>query len=302
MTEPQQRPHPKDAQLGHLLRLHAFKPAQLPAHPTFAQYQSPSSSPDIASFFAEILTEAEQMITDYLESTFKVKSGEKESPPATAKIQILAHDVVSDLPPTSHGSKSTLTEAWFARISKHENAVKDGTASFEEFDAGLRKDHAKHEEEYTPDLLDANLVLDWSAQLAELGGKIGGWSDVQVEIREMVHHLPAPLNKRHFSTMVVAGRKGDEFIDAQLPVDLRGVPEAKYANDSSKVAGIYVSVEHGKLIENGSKTEWRMATASDAGGALPMWAQKMGLPGAIAKDVGLFVAWRQEQRKKLKTG
>ena len=32
-----------------------------------------------------------------------------------------------------------------------------------------------------------------------------------------------------------------------------------------------------------------MAVASDASGALPMWAQKMGLPGAIAKDVGLFL-------------
>ena len=31
-----------------------------------------------------------------------------------------------------------------------------------------------------------------------------------------------------------------------------------------------------------------MAVASDASGVLPMWAQKMGLPGAIAKDVGLF--------------
>ena len=31
-----------------------------------------------------------------------------------------------------------------------------------------------------------------------------------------------------------------------------------------------------------------MAVASDASGVLPMWAQKMGLPGAITKDVGLF--------------
>lgn len=37
--------------------------------------------------------------------------------------------------------------------------------------------------------------------------------------------------------------------------------------------------------------EWIMATASDAKGWLPMWAQKLGVPGAIVKDVGLFVKW-----------
>lgn len=298
MADQQARPIPKDTKLGRFVRMHAFPPAQLPSHPSLAQFQTTSSTPDFATFFGEILSEAEQFITTYLEAKFKAKSGEKESPPAAAKIQILAHDVESELPPSAGSAKGTLSEAWFARISKHENAVKDGTATFEELDAGLRANHAVHEMEYTPDLKDAHLVLDWKAQIAQLGGKIGPWSEVQVEIREMVHHLPAPLNKRHFSTMVVAGRKGEEFIDAQLPVDLHGVSAAKYADDTSITAGIYVSVEYGKLIENGAKTEWRMATASDAGGALPMWAQKMGLPGAIAKDVGLFVAWRQEERKK----
>ena len=41
------------------------------------------------------------------------------------------------------------------------------------------------------------------------------------------------------------------------------------------------------MVESG-KVEWMMAVASDASGVLPMWAQKLGLPGAIAKDVGLF--------------
>ena len=42
------------------------------------------------------------------------------------------------------------------------------------------------------------------------------------------------------------------------------------------------------MVES-DKVEWMMAVASDASGVLPMWAQKMGLPGAIAKDVGLFL-------------
>lgn len=37
--------------------------------------------------------------------------------------------------------------------------------------------------------------------------------------------------------------------------------------------------------------EWVMATASDAKGWLPMWVQKLGVPSAVVKDVGLFVGW-----------
>jgi hypothetical protein len=40
-----------------------------------------------------------------------------------------------------------------------------------------------------------------------------------------------------------------------------------------------------------------MGTASDAGGNLPMWAQKMGVPGAVVKDVGLFMQYCEDQRR-----
>lgn len=39
-----------------------------------------------------------------------------------------------------------------------------------------------------------------------------------------------------------------------------------------------------------------MATASDAKGYLPMWAQKLGVPGAVVNDVGLFMKWTAENR------
>ena len=48
--------------------------------------------------------------------------------------------------------------------------------------------------------------------------------------------------------------------------------------------------------ETEGETEWLMATASDARGVLPMWMQKMGTPGAVVKDVGLFMKWVQEKR------
>ncbi len=43
--------------------------------------------------------------------------------------------------------------------------------------------------------------------------------------------------------------------------------------------------------------EWTMATASDAKGWLPMWVQKLGIPGAIVKDVGLVITWVTKQRR-----
>lgn len=39
-----------------------------------------------------------------------------------------------------------------------------------------------------------------------------------------------------------------------------------------------------------------MATASDAGGYLPMWAQKLGIPGAVVNDVGLLMKWIDGKR------
>ena len=42
--------------------------------------------------------------------------------------------------------------------------------------------------------------------------------------------------------------------------------------------------------------KWVMATASDAKGKLPMWMQKLGVPGAVVKDVGLVMKWLHDRR------
>ena len=41
-----------------------------------------------------------------------------------------------------------------------------------------------------------------------------------------------------------------------------------------------------------------MATASDAGGVLPQWLQNLAVPGKIAHDVDMFLAWIPSQRAK----
>lgn len=111
--------------------------------------------------------------------------------------------------------------------------------------------------------------------------------------------------------MIVKGRNGgpgSDFITAQIPVDLTKVPQALYANGRNRsdgktaqqkketTAGMYVSVERAEQLDDGAKVKWQMATASDAKGNLPMWMQKMGVPGAVVHDVGLFMDWVAKRR------
>ena len=193
-----------------------------------------------------------------------------------------------------------VNESWFARESLHENKAEEGTATWEEFDHGLRVDHSQHEKEYTPDVQDAHEIMNWDEELEKHDRRVGDWEDVHASVMEMQHHIPAPLNNRVFPVLVVTGKKagGGEFIVAQIPVATKGLPGAKYHNVPKVTGGMYCSVERCELVEEGMKTRWQMATASDAKGVLPMWAQKMGVPGAVVKDVGLFMSWVAERRSK----
>lgn len=274
--------------LGPLVRMRALSPAELPSHPLLAKHQSAPVPP--TKFIADVLDEAHTFVTSYWPQHFTVKSKTKQSSPSTALVEILAHEI----PQRQLARHSTNSEAWFARTSLHENAAKAGTASWEEFDAGLRQDHSIHETDYTPDCIDAHTVLSWDDQTL---GEVEGWGEVHVNVMEMCHQLPFPLNKRVFSVIVVTGKRNDEFVVVQIPVDLKDVPGTKYRGDSKFTSGMYVSVERGALADGGAKVKWQMGTASDAGGVLPMPVQKLGIPGAVVKDVGLFMDWCEKRRK-----
>lgn len=64
---------------------------------------------------------------------------------------------------------------------------------------------------------------------------------------------------------------------------------AAAAGSASK--GSEKPVNERKPGDSGEQIEWVMATASRAKGNIPMAMQRMGVPGAIAKDVGLFLKW-----------
>lgn len=127
----------------------------------------------------------------------------------------------------------------------------------------------------------------------------------------MCHHIPPPLDNRAFPVLVVTARSSGPdhpmFMVVQVPVDITKLDTALYSNHRNRqvgdtaekkkpvTVGQYVSIERCAMIEN-LNVKWQMATASDAKGNLPMWAQKMGIPSAVIKDVGLFIDWNAKKR------
>ncbi|KAL9076723.1 MAG: hypothetical protein Q9161_000708 [Pseudevernia consocians] len=328
------------APLGNLVRLHPLHINELPAHPaldslistpsehTKSAGSSPSQAgkvdsserPNLISFMEEVLDQATIFVDDTLPATFK-EGGLKTSAPATAKVRLLSRNIsmaeIQTIPwinssiPRNWSNGRKPAEAWFARRSRHANHSDEGTCDLDEFDFGLRHDHSKHEQEYTPDVFDSYRVLDWSEQIGSAianGSAIDNYRDLSMSIHEMCHKLPAMLSNRVFSVLVVTAKRGKHsFVVVQIPVDISGLTVAMYSNgrnlhegDSAvkrkkPVLGVYTSIERCQMLPD-QNIEWVMATASDAKGWLPMWAQKMGVPSAVVKDVGLFIGWVKTKR------
>ncbi|KIW98541.1 uncharacterized protein Z519_00202 [Cladophialophora bantiana CBS 173.52] len=215
-------------------------------------------------------------------------------------------------------------EHWCARKSIHrdvssKDASTPGNASWKEFIFGLRDNHSKHEEDFTPTLYDAHCVCTWNEEVKSLEsqekivGKNGQkYSCVTMAIYEMCHATPPPTSPRCFPVLVVTASRGvDEFLAVTVPVTLgtsvhdaiyssgRNTREGKTSQQrKSVVLGVYAAVEivrrkkgNANVGKTWDEVEWIMATASDAKGNLPMWMQKMSLPSMISKDVSYFMKW-----------
>ena len=226
----------------------------------------------------------------------------------------------------SRGTPSRVeAEHWFARRSVHQDVSSKsdetpGHASWDEFVYGLRDEHSRHEMDFTPTLYDARPVVDWNGQIrkveAERTGRGGlkGYTSVTMGVYEMCHAIPPPLMPRCFCVLVATASCGeDEFVAVTVPVDLgsdaqgpkktaapplgfyssgRNVKDGKDEQTKKRVCmGAYTAVEVVRRDRERREVEWIMATSSDAKGNLPMFVQKLSLPGAIAKDVGFFLKW-----------
>lgn len=204
-------------------------------------------------------------------------------------------------------------EVWACRISLHRDAAAPGTASWAEFRHAMKEAHAESEEAFTPTVVAARRAMTWDCAPDVPPIQCGGgqtWGKFTLCVEEMRHAVGRPVLKdRVFpvlqmtaSVLGEGGEETDEFVVASVTVaDFAAAPEAEHAaarQHGDAVVASYASVERIRRVAGGGDIEWIMATASDARGVLPMWVQTRAVPGQIAKDVGLFLAWVKERREK----
>ncbi|KAL4889271.1 hypothetical protein BDV59DRAFT_210455 [Aspergillus ambiguus] len=280
----------------------------LPQHPSLP---TPSNRPSPPSFLHALLTEAHTFLTS-VPTTFHHDPKPRPSPPATAPVHLSTHTTQ-----TRH--------FWACRTSTHANAPIAGSASWAEFRAGLRTNHAQHEMAYTPSVTAVDTLLSWPEQ-REIDG---GWGAVEMQVNMITHtfHPTALISPRTFLVLAVSADRVDSdgdtqipsFVTVQIPLVAQSASESESdsGSDSVPVAlrekiataaprravfASYASVER-VVCRDRDRTgdvEWTMATTSEAGGAIPQWVQRSwtmgGVPRAIVADVGLFIRWIAARR------
>lgn len=202
-------------------------------------------------------------------------------------------------------------EHWFMRRSTHEDEAADGTASWAEWVRSFKDEHAEAEKRFTPTVVGTEVLREWDCAGVEVEVDAGveaqpdgqqsssssSWSDWTLKLEQSTHKMPAPLKPRLFPVLqATASRAGGrrEFLVVQvayrdLDLEARGAKE--------HVRASYTSVERLREVDGGRSVEWVMATASDAKGLLPAWVQRPAMPGAVAKDVDMFLEWAAKQRQ-----
>lgn len=147
-----------------LIQLHPHPFTSIPAHPSFP---TDTSRPNLHQYVSTALHEALELLHS-IPSTFTTDPKPRPSPPSQAKVKLLRGWRKPSAEPrasTSTGAKGKEkgnSEFWVCRQSEHLDAPAKGTASWREFEAGLRSEHAEHEMEYTPSVSAVERLLEWA--------------------------------------------------------------------------------------------------------------------------------------------
>jgi hypothetical protein len=156
------------------LSLQRLRVEDVPQHPEF---MAPAAgAPAVTTFLAAVFSEA---LKEDFETGFTVAG---TWAPTGKNIKITGLDGGSSSVPVSveQRKKGKGDNTWFARRSKHAETDVRHT----ELDALLMNDHSWWEYQYTPDLYDGNLLLEWDAStLAEAAGSLKqdlGIADVEM--------------------------------------------------------------------------------------------------------------------------
>ncbi|KAI9924141.1 hypothetical protein MW887_007381 [Aspergillus wentii] len=283
-----------------LIHLHPLPFSSLPSHPSL---NALSTRPSHLDFIHSILSEAHFFLTTSIPDHFHQDPKPRPSHPSTSPVYL---STASLLP----GARGQGKEFWVCRRSTHSDEAVDGTASFAEFQDGLRVDHSEKEKEYTPSVTSVETLLEWSS----LESIEGGWKGVDMHVNIITHtfHPTFLISPRTFINLIISAElpttAAPGFVTVQIPLicnPVDHVPKPLRDKITQSVPGnsifaTYASVERLLSLDKPSKqVEWIMATTSDAGGSIPQWIQRSwtmgGVPKAVVADVARVDVTKQVQ-------
>jgi len=173
------------AALGNLVRITPLELSDLPPHPSIPQdvedSNPPSSDSRLRTFVLAVLDEASIFLSSSTFSNTFTPLSTKPSSPSTAPVDLYKREVSSSEISSIRWSENQNVprrapaqragETWSARRSLHKNEsskTQEGSASWPEFVFGLKEQHSKHEQDFTPTIYDAHHILDWNEEIRKL--------------------------------------------------------------------------------------------------------------------------------------
>lgn len=136
---------------------------------------SGEDQPELQQFLYNILDTGNALAADV--TTYKDQKT-LCSPPAIGDVKTKRKRVDQNGPHDKKGLWKILfgatgTKYWFARSSQHTNQMKFGTATYDEFDFGIRLDHSIHEQKYTPGIADQIELVNWRDEIRSMQSRTG---------------------------------------------------------------------------------------------------------------------------------
>ncbi|KAI0600791.1 hypothetical protein F4775DRAFT_543467 [Biscogniauxia sp. FL1348] len=318
--------------LGPLVRLWGIRTQDLPPQTATADELAPFLTAILGEAIPFIDSAAPKSNPNINNNTTANKlwkpKGSKSHPDSDARVEVSERVVPArDLKEAAAAAtKDPKAETWCCRRSVHADAARRGTASWAEFERCFRDEHAASESGFTPSVAGAREAARWGGcegVVVDLDVDLEGetrqrqrWTHFGLALVEMRHKIGRPLLKdRTFPVLQMTcslvsteegggeqGQREREFLVVSIPVPDFGVAApaaAVLSREKGALVALYVAVERVRIVPDATgHIEWLMATASDAGGALPLWVQTLAAPGVIWKDVPLFLGWIAGEREK----
>lgn len=145
-----------------------------------------------------------------------------------------------------------------------------------------KKTHTKYETKYVEEIYDYKLETVEMANSANNSITYKG---------QMFYKFQFPLQKRVFHELLHIVKVDDD--SEAYVITLALDPSLFKESATSFVPARYTSIEKISYDVSTKRLIWTMATCSSAGGYVPNWMVKLGLPPAVAKDVPHFLNWSQ---------